>query len=184
MRFWKRMKRGLKCWAIWTAALGMVGPWSTVQATCAAANGSAATITDVELGTGGTLDGQISAVEDEPRTERLVTISRGDEVIAETLSDADGRFRVTGLKGGIYFVSSDGIGKYVRLWTADSAPPIAATNLELLQGDHVVRGQGCTDGASCTSSGSRCRPLLPWIIAGGVAAAIAIPLALDDDDGS
>ena len=193
MCFWKRTKHAIKCCVVWTVAFGMVGPWSTVRAeiqrSVTGTDDRPAAIADIKLGIGGSLTGQINTGDGTLRTGCLVTVSQGTELVAEIQTDAVGQFEVTGLQGGNYVVSSDGYSQAVRLWTTDSAPPIAATNLQLVSGGRLTRGQccatddGCTK-SSCTGVGRGRRPLMPWIIAGGIAAAIAIPLALDDNDGS
>jgi hypothetical protein len=91
-------------------------------------------------------------------------------------------------QGGLYQLVSGRHAAHVRCWTASSAPPHAQNQVQFIQG-RVERGQGCTD-TSCTTPG--CDPcggggvcgflMNPLVIGTAIAAAIAIPLALDDDD--
>ena len=102
-----------------------------------------------------------------------------------------------------------------RVWTGQAAPPSATESVLLVQQGEVVRGQyvdpyggapadpygGPMMGDACGPCGPppACGPLRslwpeesscgflanPWVIGGAIAAAIAIPLALsDNDDGS
>jgi hypothetical protein len=65
-----------------------------------------------------------------------------------------------------------------RLWAEQTAPPAANDGVLVVHGDDAVRGN------SCNPCGGGLLGVLanPWVLAAIVAAAIAIPLALDDDD--
>ena len=79
----------------------------------------------------------------------------------------------------------------VRLWAANTAPPSAVAGFTHVDGA-VQRGQctvdSCTGtcGGTCGACKGKCGPLgllmNPWVIGAAVAAAIAIPLAVNDDD--
>jgi hypothetical protein len=88
-----------------------------------------------------------------------------DRDVAATTSTADGRFAVQGLKGGVYRVAAgQGQGVY-RLWTAKSAPPSAQKNA-------IVYTQFGTGG------GLKMFLANPIVVAGVVATAVAVPVAV------
>jgi hypothetical protein len=91
------------------------------------------------------------------------------------VTDESGVFVGENLHGGVHeVVTPNGAGTY-RLWTQGAAPPIAQPQMNVVNAP-VVRGQ--------FHHGHHGFGFLanPWVLGMGVAAAIAIPLALDDDD--
>ncbi len=68
-----------------------------------------------------------------------------------------------------------------RLWAPNTAPPVAQQGVILVVGDDVIRGQ---HGYSAGPFASMAQWVAdhPLITASAIGAAIAIPLALDDDD--
>ena len=113
----------------------------------------------------------------------LALFKNGKE-IARLETDQRGRFAVNGLKGGVYQVATVGQQGVYRMWAPRTAPPVAKKGLILVSGD-VVRGQGYGPGPSgpfSTVTGWISQH--PLMTAGIIATAIAIPLAIDDDDGS
>ena len=161
--------------AIWAAVLSMLCPWSALQAANqpAIVDGPKPQVstTDIALGEGGVLIGQVIAKDGSAKSAELVTIEKDGQVIVRATSDDDGHFSVAGLSGGLYQVQAAGQMQSYRLWTAESAPPVAQSQLAVYEGQQVVRGQMGAGLFSC-----------PWFWVGLVAAGIAIPLALDDDD--
>ncbi len=113
-----------------------------------------------------------------------VSLQTGGKEVARVVSDDMGRFRATGLKGGVYQVASTGQQGVYRLWAPQTAPPAAAKGLSLVsQPVEVVRGQfGGAGGGNPFSTAGQWIAEHPIITAGAVAAAIAIPIAVDDDD--
>ena len=126
-----------------------------------------------------------------------------------TQTNAEGFFVAQNVRPGqLAFKVADQT-QMIRVWSADTAPPSAAQGALLVAGD-TVRGQccpqeqcapacgGCGDCNQCCNSGGCLGGGLfggagggsgllasPLVLGAGVAAAIAIPLALDDDeDGS
>lgn len=108
--------------------------------------------------------------------------SRGKEV-ARVVSDDSGRFQAEGLQGGVYQVASNGHQGNYRLWAPRTAPPTAAAGMSIVsQPVDVVRGQYGAGPSNPFSAAGQWIAEHPIITAGAVAAAIAIPIALDDDD--
>jgi len=69
-----------------------------------------------------------------------VNISQNGKPVAKTVSSAKGEFKATGLKTGIYQVSSGRSAQLVRVWPQEVAPPSAVAQTTIVQGP-VVRGQ-------------------------------------------
>jgi hypothetical protein len=89
-------------------------------------------------------------------------------------TDAEGRFEFAGAKVGTYQVVSHGAAGSYRVWDAASAPQTVKQGVIHTVDPQVARG---------ASSGGLFGLLSnPLVLAGVIAAAIAIPLAVDDDD--
>ncbi len=133
---------------------------------------------DVTLHEGGVLLGQVVDAQGANVALTQVTLYAGGKEIARTQSDNTGKFSISGLKGGVYQVASANNRGVYRLWSPQTAPPAAGRGVMLVSGSDIARGQG----------GSPFGGVVNWIAkhpimtAGAVAAAIAIPIALDDDD--
>ena len=160
-------------------------------------------VLDVQLRSGGELVGRAVNRQGFPirNAELRFETRRAQLGVAQT--DAQGNFRVTGLNGGEYRISYAHHTTIVRLWAPDTAPPKAKPSAFLIMGE-VLRGQCGPDCAACGGAG--CATSLhygdellgpghfdgffmrmlsnPWIVGTATASAIAIPLAVDDDDAS
>lgn len=147
-----------------TPAASIISPQNTIQ--------------DVSLHDGGVFTGTVLDENGAGRAATPVVVLRKDgQVVAKTETDAKGEFTVSKMNGGVYQVqSSSGAGIY-RVWAPGTAPPSAQEMAVVSPNPEVVRGQYAGNGALGWLAN-------PWVLAGLVAAAIAIPLALDDDDAS
>jgi len=133
-------------------------------------------VRDIALTAGSIMKGQVvdaqgHACRDVP--VRLVRMGTVQEEIATNTTDAEGRFEFAGVAGGVYRVETPSAVSIYRAWVPNTAPPSASRAALVVQGNQAVRG----------NLGS-ISPLGWALIAIGVAAAIAIPVALDDDDAS
>jgi hypothetical protein len=132
-------------------------------------------VRDIALGPGGVMKGQVVDAQGTPCVNapvRLIKSGAGAEVVVPCQTDADGRFQVAGLSGGLYRVETTAGTMVYRAWAPNTAPPSAIAEALVVEGE-AVRGNL-----------SNITPL-GWALIGlGIAAAIAIPLALDDDDAS
>ncbi|MFH1919240.1 MAG: carboxypeptidase-like regulatory domain-containing protein [Planctomycetota bacterium] len=167
--------RVFKAGAIALACLGMLIPASALEpaATAAVDSKQAPGVADVRLHDGGTLRGQLVNAQGRPLAQSLLSIRQADREIATAVSDQSGHFQVTGLRGGMYqIVAGEATGAY-RLWAPRTAPPSAQPGVLVVVGGQQVLGQG-----------NRILCLLrnPWVVAGIVAAAIAIPIAIHNAD--
>ena len=157
------------------SCLGMLlSPTATIAAPLAAPS-------DVALGEGGVLVGQVVDAQGAVAALATVTLADHQQEIARVRADEDGKFSVPGLKGGVYRISSRGQDSMYRLWAPNTAPPVARQGVTLIVGNDVVRGQhGTTPGPF--GSVAQWVADHPLITASAIGAAIAIPIALDDDD--
>ena len=168
-------KRVLVFGLAWLAVVGLVMPVSVV---CAAGPlvSPGVLVSDVALAAGGVLRGQVSSPQGRGLSGMHVSVSAGVRDLGSTVTDADGRFEFRGLKGGVLTVTAGQSRTTVRAWTAAAAPPAAKGDVLLVAGQSQVLGQWGGFKKVITN---------PWVIAGVVAAAVAIPVAIhnsNDDD--
>ena len=156
------------------ACLGMMLPAPAL------AVGPAANVgTDVALRAGGMLVGQVVDPQGVAKAAAPVSIRYGQHEVVQTTTDANGVFAAQGLRGGQYqLVTENGV-SVCRLWAVDTAPPAARPAALLVCGDQAVRGQWSGGPMGDWVGWVKAHP---YITAGVVAAAIAIPIALADDD--
>ena len=134
---------------------------------------------DVALAEGGILTGQVVDTAGKPQALTPVSLATGGKEIARATTDKNGQFRVASLKGGVYQVSAAGNSSVYRFWAPRTAPPSSLTGLNMVSDNQIVRGQ--MGGGPLASAGQWIAEH-PIITAGAIATAIAVPLALDDDD--
>jgi len=169
----KEMTKNLKMSAAILSCLGMlVSPVAAAPAAVAPR--------DVALHQGGVLLGQVVDAQGASLANTSVSLVSGGKVVARTQSDPTGKFTVSGLKGGVYQVASANHQGTYRLWSPQTAPPAAGRGILLVSGQDIARGQGV--GGGPFSGVANWIAKHPIITAGIVAGAIAIPIALDDDD--
>ena len=110
--------------------------------------------------------------------------SRTAKTVAFAQTDQAGQFALANMSGGVYELQTPASSGVYRLWAPRTAPPAAEEGVLLVTGDGVQLGQkGYCDEKSPSAFGFLANP---WVLAGIVAAAIAIPLAVssNDDDNS
>lgn len=153
-----------------TLALLCMAGWTVQAAETGSSQGSR--VIDVALQDGGVLLGQVVTPEGRPVPQTTVTVENGREILGVVKTDELGRFAIKGLAGGVYRMSAaNGTGTY-RLWSPRTAPPGAQQAMLIVAGRDVTRGQ--------TRIGQWLRN--PWIVGGGIAAAIAIPIAVAEHE--
>ncbi|TWT94025.1 hypothetical protein Pla108_37360 [Botrimarina colliarenosi] len=148
-------------------------------------------IADIALAEGGLFTGKVVNAQGAPLTTSAVSLQQAGNEVASTVTDEQGVFAVQGLRGGLYQVVSEGGVVSYRLWAPNTAPPAANQSALIVTGDEIVNGQYCGPAgcppASCPPGG-RGAGVLGWmrehpiLVAAGIATAIAVPLALADDD--
>lgn len=141
------------------------------------------TASDVSLTREGQFTGQLRDREGQPLIGASVQLIKAGRVVAETTSRFDGGFAFTTVRPGFYHVAAAGRLEGYRVWQASVAPPSARPGALIVSGD-VLRGQnrgmgsGLFDGAFMNALSN------PWLVAGVLAAGIAIPIAVANDDSS
>jgi hypothetical protein len=155
--------------------LGVVIPRGAMAAEVVVVDGVEVSqqVTDLELQkgllVGGLVDANGKGVEDAP-----VVIGQNGKAVAELRTDKEGRFAAKGLTPGVYQVVSHGKVTTHRVWQDGSAPAAAQRGVIHSVDPQIARG---------ASHGGLLGVLAnPLVLALIIAAAIAIPLALDDDD--
>jgi len=98
-------------------------------------------VSDVTLSVGGRLEGAVVDVQGIPIAGAPVVVRQEGHEIARTTSDATGRFRFRGLRGGVHqIIAAHGSGLY-RLWTPSTAPPSSGNGVLIITKGDVLRGQ-------------------------------------------
>ena len=146
--------------AIFLAVVGICVP----ELAFAAPPSTAPAVVDVALTDGGVLHGQLIDLRGGSAAGVPVSVKAQNKNVVSTVTVKDGSFAVPGLRGGVYQVAAgQGQGVY-RLWTAKAAPPSAQKNAVVFTG----------------MFGGSPKMLLanPVIVAGVVATAIAVPVAV------
>ncbi len=166
-----RLVRGV---ALSLAALGVCVPQIAFAVEPAPA------ILDVALADGGVLHGQVLNTQGVGAAGMPVYIRAQERDVAAVTTAANGAFSVQGLKGGVYQVSTlQGHGVY-RLWSPGTAPP-AAQNGAIVYTQSTAVDSGVVHYTQNGSEGGGLKMLLanPVVIAGVVATAVALPIALN-----
>ncbi len=152
--------------AVSLAAVGFCFPQFALAATTH--DNPSPTITDVRLHEGGTLYGRV-ITENAAVADMEVALGSGEQTLVVGKTDSNGCFAFAGLCNGVYQLSTAKGRHLYRAWTAQTAPP-SAQPCAILVTD-TVRGQ-------LAMTTFRNWMANPWIIAGIVGAAVAIPVAI------
>lgn len=141
--------------------------------------------TDIRLEAAGGFRGQIVASEGRALSGESIELWSHGRCISRCITDDGGQFRFPSLRPGVYQILANGTGRVIRLWNPGTAPPVAQDALLLVQGP-VIRGQypprgyggqkGVYDGAVMKTLSN------PWVFSGLIAAGIAVPIALSNND--
>lgn len=126
-------------------------------------------IHDVALGEQGALQGMVVNGQGAPMAKATVLVRQGKAAAGQAVTSDDGRFKVVGLRGGVYEVSSgQGAGTF-RLWAAQTAPPAAKNGVLVVAQPLTVRGQMPLENFLTSDA---------FVLTAIGAAAIAIPVAI------
>lgn len=167
--------------AVTIACAVMMVPTPAWSQTTAVSQPDAVTTTDVALGEGGLLVGQVMDRQGVPQAGVEVAILSGDHLVVRTRTDEKGVFAAAGLRGGTYQIATPHGASSIRAWAPETAPPAAREGGLIVVGDEVIRGQ-LTDSPRWVWEWCK---LHPWLCTIGTLTAIAVPLAiLADDDHS
>lgn len=151
-----KLDRLFKVTAVGLGYLGTLIPWTPVMADqpasrpaaqAASTKATARTVVDVRLTADGTLRGTLKDAKQQPVSRAVVSVRtalRGEarREVARVAATETGNFEITGLKPGVYYlVGGTGHGIY-RVWTAETAPPGALDQIQMVSDLSLVRAQG------------------------------------------
>lgn len=102
---------------------------------------AAKSVKDIKLTSAGDLTGKVVTSEGKGVDAAPIVISQAGKPVSKAVTTAKGEFKVTGLKTGVYQVSSGRAAQFVRVWPQDVAPPNAIAQTTLVRDQQVVRGQ-------------------------------------------
>lgn len=144
---------------------------------------SSVATTDRELLPGGLLVGRVLDEQGSPVSHQEVFVTAAGHKVATTRTDEHGVFAVSGLRGGVHMVVCGEAGRLTRFWTAGTAPPGAQKGMFVVSNDAIVRGQwGPPPAANGWIQHTKRWGSNPFVVAGVITAAVAIPVALLEDD--
>jgi hypothetical protein len=126
------------------AVAGLLSPQMVLAADPSSPNiarPAASVISDVALHDNGVLVGQVVNKQGVPQSGTLVRVVYQGEPVATAQADKDGRFSVSGLRGGVHTVETADSGGIYRLWAPRTAPPAAASGILLVKDELAQRGQ-------------------------------------------
>jgi len=110
-------------------------------------------ILDVTLHDGGVLIGAFVDAQGTPVKESKVSIRHQGEEVLTADTDANGRFMMREVRGGVYEIATVRGNGMFRLWAPGTAPPNARQAALLVGNDGIVRGQNCCDDPNCSGCG-------------------------------
>ncbi len=135
-------------------------------------------LTDIVLGTGGTLQGKLLDEAGEPTVGKTVRLLSGGVEVARATTDQFGQFRILAVRGGPHELMSGQHSHFLRTWTQEAAPPSAKSQV-VFSTAPVVRGQfGGTIGPSLPSIHPGRYLNHPATLGGIIAAGIIVPTAM------
>jgi len=125
-------------------------------------------VSDVALGAGGRLEGQVLDSQGSGVSAIPVTLKSEyhEPVITTTLED--GRFAFRGLSGGVYQVAAEEEVNTLRAWAPQTAPPAAQSRAIIYRNRRASGG----------NSGMRALLGNPIILSAVTSTAVALPIAL------
>jgi len=126
---------------------------------------------DVALRADGTLHGEVRNSQGTTQPHVQVAVGKLDQHSVVVSTDAQGRFSIDGLSGGIYQVRTASGGAAYRVWAPHTAPPSASQGVVIIEPTTIVVGQNARNWGAIAS---------PWVMGLIAGAAIAIPLVLDE----
>lgn len=136
-------------------------------------------VVDVALGQGGVLLGQVIDPNGTVKANVPVSLSLGDRELAKAKTDTNGYFAFSGLRGGVYqVVAAKGVAAY-RAWAERTAPPTAEKGALVISGQDLMRGQ-----YHHTAGWLKYHLANPWVVAGIVATAVAVPVGIHNSSSS
>jgi hypothetical protein len=129
-------------------------------------------IADVALRDGGVLVGQIVNGQNAPQSGIRVSLQdTQNREVAAAVTDRQGSFAISGVRGGVYQLVTPQGRQIYRVWSSGMAPPSAQQGVLLVAPGQTVRGQ---DGDSFVTAHPG---VFGALVGAGVATAVAVPVA-------
>jgi hypothetical protein len=162
------------------ATVGMLTAQTAVaaeQAGKVVADPAPITVGDVSLDNDGVLTGQVVDAQGIAMKNVPVRVLHQGAQIAVVQSDAEGRFAIAGLRGGVHQVETPVSTNVYRFWAAHTSPPSASRGVLLVNDGTVERGQCCGNGCGCDDCGNWCRKAgALFLLGGAVTGAVLVPV--------
>ena len=122
--------------------------------------GTPGIIKDVELTKAGVLYGQVSSSKSKLVPNAVVYLRHQGVTVAKARSNADGRFAISGVRGGAHEVVVGAVHSPVRLWSAGAAPKGALKGIAVSAEETIIRAQNaycdqCPPGAAPSNESAR-----------------------------
>ncbi|MCX7427886.1 MAG: carboxypeptidase-like regulatory domain-containing protein [Planctomycetia bacterium] len=164
----------LRAIAVSLACLGLLIPTPVLYAATAPTTSAPPVpqAIDVGLHEGGLLFGQVVDAQGRPQAQLPVSLVQQDRVVTTATTDKSGYFLMPKVPAGTYRVVAAKTQGVYRLWAPKTAPPAAQPGAMLVVGQGPVRAQQGPVGYWLGQ---------PWVIAGLIAAAIAIPVIIHNN---
>lgn len=147
-------------------------------------SGGSVQLKNVELSEEGHLNGQVLTESGAPGIATVqVHASKDGKISAQAIKTAEnGQFAVKGLKTGtcVFTIGDDTFA--CRVWNHGMAPPKSLQTVAIVPASGVVLGQGSYQKPGFRERLASMSGTQKALLVGIVAAAIIIPIALDDDD--
>lgn len=96
---------------------------------------------DIELSETGSLAGRVVSTAGEPLADAAVRLQYSGAAVAETRTNAEGRFVIRGVRGGDHTLNVGSSSTPLRLWTSGTAPAVARNEVVVAGSEFVIRGQ-------------------------------------------
>ena len=122
----------------WIACAGMITPVAVFGQQPKA--DYATRIQDVALSSG-VFTGQVVDHQGNALANTAIVVGQQGTQVAKAVTNANGRFQVSGLNGGVYQIAAGNAISVCRVWHENAAPPIATDGLLVVSDANIVRGQ-------------------------------------------
>lgn len=143
-------------------------------------------VSDISLTTEDGLMGQVVNAQGKPLANSVVRLHDGENEPVEGATNDRGQFAYRDVPAGVYYLQAGNQVRIIRAWPHKIAPPTAQQGVLLVSSTEAVRGQYCPpSGVDGFVQKSKRLLTNPFVVAGIIATAVAIPVAIHNaDDGS
>lgn len=139
---------------------------------------------DVALDSQGRLQGQVLDAAGEGQAAAFVHLYGADGKPVTSNSNDEGRFAYAGTRPGVYFLQAGNTTQVCRIWEAAAAPPSAVPSVFIVGDADATRAQMQPTLLNRVVQKTKRALTNPLVVAGVIATAVAIPVAIHNDDDS